>query len=550
MTIDLTIARAEVSGLPPDRLGARVLAHALIEQVQASPRPGLVERLAKQARARGWGEVQVLLLHSQLIGQSLRGETYATIRDTSDEMLGAAESTEDEIFLALAQASRALFVVDADNPGAVGEDAVGLLANAVAMLDEAVETDPDALGLRAVELPACFVECGQAYHRLEVWEVEEEMYVRAAAALRFPLPPQVRPVGGFTRRALVVNRLESATALACALLEIGEREGARQVAGDAVRPTRDERDDLPPAFELVLSALEHLLDVIAGKGGAAGDPTAVPADLYDRLGASTWPGYRACLPLAAAIAARDAGDAAWAARLAEGALALLDGSKPSIAAIALHLAAQVTRDEAALRYSRHLAALRWQTHLAVLGAVRSRLVAARVLRQGEQLSRQAYVDALTGLANRHAETRHLARLRRRGPRERLGVVLVDVDLFKAVNDTFGHAVGDEVLRTIGMLLQAATRGSDLAVRLGGDEFMLLADLPPGADIPDLADGVVRAVTKHRWTDIAPGLRVSVSAGQAVGAACDVDELVRAADENLYRAKGAGRGRAVAVTGAG
>ena len=550
MTSDLGIARAAVSGLPPDRLAARVLAHALIEHTQVSPQPALVERLAQQAQSLGWGEVHVLLLHSLLIDDSRRGEPYETLRRSSDAMRGAAESTDDEILIALSLASRALFVVDADNPGSAGEDLGGMLAEAVVMLDDAIDTDPAVLGLRAVELPACFVECGQAYHRLGAWEVEEEMYARAAASLDIPLPPVVDPVRGFTRRALVVNRLEAATALACALLEIGERDGARQVAAGVPRPTRAERDDLPRTWALDVRALEQLLDVTAGGSGLAGDPTAVPADLYDALAGSIWTGYRSCLLLAAAIGARDMGDADSASRLAERALVLLDDYMPSLTALALHLAAQAAGDGAALRYSRHLAVRAWQTRLAVVGAVRSRLAAARVLREGEQLNRQAYVDALTGLANRHAETRHLGQLRRRGPRERLGVVLVDVDYFKTVNDTFGHAVGDEVLRVIGALLQAATRPGDLAVRLGGDEFMLLIDLPPGTDVPVLADSIVRAVTGHRWADIADGLRVSVSAGQAVGPAHDVDKLIPAADDNLYRAKAAGRGRAVAASGIG
>jgi diguanylate cyclase (GGDEF)-like protein len=158
------------------------------------------------------------------------------------------------------------------------------------------------------------------------------------------------------------------------------------------------------------------------------------------------------------------------------------------------------------------------------------------------------VDALTGLANRHAETRHLARVRRRGPLERIGVVVLDVDHFKRVNDTFGHAVGDEVLRVVGAVLQAAIRSSDLAVRLGGDEFMLLIDLPADTDVLVAVHGILRAVTLHHWNDVAPGLRVTVSAGQAMGAARDVDQLMRTADDNLYRAKAAGRGRAVTTSG--
>ncbi|HEY0536587.1 MAG TPA: GGDEF domain-containing protein, partial [Actinoplanes sp.] len=170
------------------------------------------------------------------------------------------------------------------------------------------------------------------------------------------------------------------------------------------------------------------------------------------------------------------------------------------------LAAAHSQDVAALRWAQHLAELRRHTRFAVLGAVRARLAAARMLRQGEQLNRQAYVDALTGVANRHAETRHLARLRRRAPRERVAVVLVDVDHFKSVNDTFGHGVGDDVLRVIGAILQGAIRATDLAVRLGGDEFMLLVDLPPGEEVPPIAADVITAVNLHAWEEIAPGLR--------------------------------------------
>jgi len=541
----VSVAGAEIAGLPPDRLVARVLAHTLIEQTQVAPRPDLVDRLVKEARTAGWGEVHVLLLHCRLIHSALQEAGYEEIRDNSDAMLAAAQATGDEILIALALASRSLFLVDTDRPESTGEDTGGFLARAVAMLDDAADTDPAELGLRATELPACFVECGQAYHRLGLWELEEEMYGRAAEALTFPLPRAVHRVGHFTRRVLIINRLEGNAALACALLEIDRREAARQVAAATIRPTPDELADLPPLWNSEVRALERLLDAVAGLADA---PTNVPMDLYEELSTSTWDGYRACLFLAAAIEANDMGDVTATTRLAEQAVGLLNEYKPSIITLALHLAAQTSHDDAALRYARQLALLRWQARLEVLGAARSRLAAARVLREGEQLSRQAYVDALTGLANRHAETRHLARLRRRGPLERLGVVLVDVDHFKAVNDTFGHAIGDAVLRAIGTILQAAIRSSDLAVRLGGDEFMLLIDLAVDAEAPIPATGIVRAVTLHHWDDIAPGLRVSVSAGQAVGAARDVDQLMQAADENLYRAKAAGRGRAVTVSG--
>jgi diguanylate cyclase (GGDEF)-like protein len=545
MIAEASIARAEATGLlPPDRLAARLLAHALIERTQVVPQPELVDALAEQARTRRWPEVHLLLRHCQLIGRSLSDAAWDALRESSDAMVQAAEDTRDEILIALALASRVLFVAETDHPESLGEEADGLLARAVAMLDDVTAEPVASLGLRAVELPAAYVECGQAYHRLGLWELEEEMYVRAAAALHIPLPPATWPVRTYTRRVLVFNRLEGTVALTCALLEVGDRETARKVAAGAVRPTVAERADLPPIWASESRALEYFLDVVAGD--AAANPSDLPTELYTQLDASTWTGYRACLLLGTAIGAHDDGDDITAAALAERALLLLGDRKPSITTLALHLAAQSTRDVAALRYSRHLASLRWQARLVVLGAARSRLAAARVLRKNEQLSRKAYVDALTGLGNRHAEIRHLARLRRRAPRERICVVLVDVDHFKTVNDTFGHVVGDDVLRVIGSMLQSAVRPADLAVRIGGDEFMLLIDLPPGDDTPQIASGLVRGVATHRWADVAPALQVSISAGQAIGSAAEVDHLVRAADESLYRAKSAGRGRAVAA----
>jgi diguanylate cyclase (GGDEF)-like protein len=536
---------AEITELPQDRLAARVIAHALIEQTQVAPRPGLIDRLIAEAHARGWGEIQVLLEHCRLLHASLRGAPYEQIRDISDAMLAAADTAGDEILSALSLASRALFLVDTTHPEGTGEDLGGLLAQAVAILESAAETDPAELGARAVGLPTCFVECGQAYHRQGLWELEAEMYDRAAAALRLPVPEILRPIGDFTRRVLVVNRLESTIALASALLEIDRRKEARQVATAAVRPTAAERAGLPPLWELEVQALESFLDVVAGQSG----PAAVPADLWAQLGASTWPGYRACLLLAAAVSANDGGDPAAAAAHAEQAVGLLDDYKPSLTALALRLAAGAGPEKAAaLRYSAYQAALRWRVRLEVLGAARSRLAAARILREGERLSRQAYLDALTGLANRHAEIPHLARLRRRDPGNRLAVVLVDVDHFKAVNDTFGHAIGDEVLRVIGAILQAVVRPADLAVRRGGDEFLLLLELADDDSANGAAESVVNAVSRHAWEEIAPGLRASVSVGQAVGAASDVDALIEAADANLYRAKAAGRGRAVLAGG--
>ncbi|GAA0280661.1 GGDEF domain-containing protein [Cryptosporangium japonicum] len=526
--------------LPADRFAARIVAHALIEQIQSAPRPDLVDRFADQAVAAGWSEVEVLLRHSQVLHSSLQGRPADEVRANCDAMRQAAEAFGDEILIALALASRALFLDDGD--AATGEDLGGGLARAVAILEQIADSEPDELGLRALELPNAFVECGNVYHQQGLWELEDEMYQRACDALTRPLPESARHVGDHTRRVLVVNRLEGVTTLVSALIEVGQRDRARAVARDATRPSPAERAELPPAWAIEMRALEYFLDAVVDST-AGGDEGG---ELWDALAESTWHGYRACILLADAVRAADAGDVARSVEVATRAAGLLGDHRSSITTLAWYLAAQSASEEsAAAGYARRLAGLRWQDRLGMLAAARARLTAERVLRESEQLSRQALADGLTGLANRHAETRFVARLRGRGEQNRLAVVLLDVDHFKSVNDTFGHAVGDKVLQVIGAVLQAAVRTStDLAVRRGGDEFMLLVDLSGRPEVSFRVDDVVRAVADHDWNAVAPGLRVSVSAGHASGAANRVDELTEAADEQLYRAKAAGRGRAL------
>lgn len=94
----------------------------------------------------------------------------------------------------------------------------------------------------------------------------------------------------------------------------------------------------------------------------------------------------------------------------------------------------------------------------------------------ERLAHLAYHDQLTGLANRTLVAEHLGRLlSRRPPAPRLGVFFVDVDRFKEINDVYGHAVGDAVLKAISARLPQVIRPSDVAGRWGGDEFILLVD---------------------------------------------------------------------------
>jgi diguanylate cyclase (GGDEF)-like protein len=170
----------------------------------------------------------------------------------------------------------------------------------------------------------------------------------------------------------------------------------------------------------------------------------------------------------------------------------------------------------------------------------------RLLQTQAALRHQATHDHLTGLWNRRRILDELDReLSRHGRDHRpVAVVMADIDHFKAINDTHGHAVGDVVLREVGERLRAGLRGYDCLGRYGGEEFLLVL---PGSD-----DVSARGVAERaRWaissTPIAAegvSLPVTVSMGVAASddTPTDAAPLVARADEALYRAKTAGRNR--------
>ncbi len=169
-----------------------------------------------------------------------------------------------------------------------------------------------------------------------------------------------------------------------------------------------------------------------------------------------------------------------------------------------------------------------------------------VMTQG-RLSYQSLHDALTGLPNRvlvidRAE-QMLARARRR--RTLLAALYVDVDGFKQVNDSYGHAAGDEVLRTVASRLTQAVREADTVGRLGGDEFVVLIDGYTLAAEPELiAERIIEVISQPMEIAGAEAraLSLTVSVGIATGDRRASDELLRDADLALYAAKGAGKNR--------
>ncbi|MEW4568540.1 PAS domain S-box protein [Tautonia sp. JC769] len=162
----------------------------------------------------------------------------------------------------------------------------------------------------------------------------------------------------------------------------------------------------------------------------------------------------------------------------------------------------------------------------------------------QQLSRLASVDALTGLANRHALAAHvdsaIDHSRRLGGM--LSLVMLDVDRFKAFNDDFGHLAGDQVLRELASILGQVLRPYDLAIRYGGEEFLIIL---PGADADagaQIADRLRLTIAAHPW----PLRPITASFGVSTGPAGSFDSelLINRADQALYQAKRSGRNRVV------
>jgi diguanylate cyclase (GGDEF)-like protein len=177
-------------------------------------------------------------------------------------------------------------------------------------------------------------------------------------------------------------------------------------------------------------------------------------------------------------------------------------------------------------------------------AMRAELDEQRVI--SEQLRHQATHDPLTGLANRTAVFGRLAAALEPERGNRVGLCYLDLDDFKLVNDQHGHQAGDELLVTVARRIEiAARRHGVLAGRIGGDEFVVVAEVSPGtAGLAVLAAGILSEV--NRPVSVRSGavtVRISVCAGIAECAAGSAAAtLTAAADAALYQAKSRGRGR--------
>jgi len=165
-------------------------------------------------------------------------------------------------------------------------------------------------------------------------------------------------------------------------------------------------------------------------------------------------------------------------------------------------------------------------------------------RSREALQRLATVDALTGLLNRRAVLDQLAWQLAHARRSKLplSVVMLDVDRFKSINDSWGHAAGDEVLRGLGRVCHSMVREVDVCGRLGGEEFLLVL---PDTDLAGASRMCRRLLRALRWNEVEvdTGDVLTVTASVGVASAREgetIEELLARADDAMFAAKAGGR----------
>jgi len=185
----------------------------------------------------------------------------------------------------------------------------------------------------------------------------------------------------------------------------------------------------------------------------------------------------------------------------------------------------------------------------VLLVVASAMLSTALMRSDIEHRGEALIDALTGMLNRNALARRTEELRQQSEisGDPVGVIVADIDHFKRVNDSHGHAAGDAVLKDVAYILRKHFRAFESAYRLGGEEFLILL---PGADLPHTFEQAERLRHAVAAQSVGDGQRVTISLGVAASrrsSVFDYPTVLSEADSALYDAKGAGRNQVCACS---
>ncbi len=516
---------------PTDRESARIQAFKLALDVQAADAgaPEAIERLLEDARRHEWPEVVRAALFAGAVAAA--AIDYEGGLPALGRLLEQAEADGDSTMVAIALAMRSSRPGGADRSSAFDADAD--LARATVLL-ESGQGD-------VIDRMTAHNECAQAYCDRWLWELGDEQFALALSLTPPDLPAWLQLV----LPAIVYNRAEMQVDWASAQFQLGDLAGVAerwQTWNDVIGASG--AVEMPEQWRTELNAFETLLGAIAGLDNAE-QASALLSELSPEDHVRAWPiGH---LQLAIALSDRRACRLEAATEAAEAAISNIDPhGSPDAYDLALSLAAEIEAESgptAGLRYARRQLERRSANRVAALGAMRSRLLAERLHREHDLLSRHAHLDDLTGLSNRRGFERYLADIANQRV-DTVALFVADLDDFKAVNDRYGHATGDAVLIAVARVIEASVRKVDCAVRLGGDEFAVVL---ASADVEVArlrVESVMETIGQQPWEEIAAGLNVSLSVGLTAGPPADIQQLITLADAALYEAKAAGGRRVV------
>jgi diguanylate cyclase (GGDEF)-like protein len=180
-----------------------------------------------------------------------------------------------------------------------------------------------------------------------------------------------------------------------------------------------------------------------------------------------------------------------------------------------------------------------ENHLRLISTMTNHLaLALKNATEHQKIQELAVTDELTGLYNRRAFQHALDKELRRSKRyqKSLSLIMLDIDGFKEINDTFGHQAGDEVLKTLAAYLRSGVRDTDLIARYGGDEFAIILPETKAHEAAVLAERLKNSISHHSvTTEETPHPIIADISNNGMSS----DELIRRADHVLYRSKGDG-----------
>ena len=532
--------------IDPARHSAYLNAYALLERVQGEEYLDAAQELPiaiSRAEAADWQDVRFVLHTAETVHLMARAEHPDDPRQAVAQLTWRAESMQAPAYLAIALGLGAI-VAGPDDPGKLLADA----ARAVALLDD------DSLPPMARCL--AYVVVAGGFNTLSLWELVDELYDRAL---------ELTPASDLALQteAIAVNRALIRLEWALALLENGELEAASE-----------QFDQVLVAAEMALTLKLRPLwrtDVLACCDAARllrSTSTTVVAKILPGILASVR-GYHAQLveggdletvPLldaAIALTHYRLGDLKAAQRLAlrlRPPTSIASGARTFPMWVkATVLGADLPTDVAAAQggYAQLVSRMRWESRSAILAAARAQVSVERRKADHDRLHQAVHTDPLTGLQNRAVFDRWL----RDGGGQVSGqtaLMLIDLNDFKRINDTYGHHCGDAVLRRIGKLIRDSSRADDLAIRQGGDEFALVMTQEhiDEQTVVRRARSLEAAIRAESWSEIAEGLTVGTSIGvgcttvdrqqfDADGVLRDAHLLYTATDAALYESKRSG-----------